>query len=520
MAVTVEDVLKIDFMAERATLVAGRSGLDNVISYVTIMEAPDFYEWVTGGEFVLTTWYAFVEHPELQVPAFTELAKRGIAAMGIKVNRFVKEIPQDIIDIANQFRLPVFAIRRETKFREIIQAISAELNDYHMNVLLDVDKHYQELSKAAVTGGEIDTMLQGLSRRRNCPCLCLNRQYELIAWHAPDNRQLPVGPISEEVRRLYSGEKQGWQHCRSDGLHIFPCVAQENPLGFLVLVDKRILSERYILMAHQLATFLTMKLLDRLETEQKLISSLLEDILFKNSLDEQELRDRLDLFGLKPQGHFRIIVIKLQAGEPDIDNAQILRHYGYAVRDILGDALLVIKPDEVVLIAASQLPDTVGAKPKWLKRLAEFVAGTKEAISVGIGPSVAEATTIKTSYGIAKRTLKASVSLGGSGLLYYGEYLAHTALLRAVDTPEQELLLDSVIRPIQEYDDKYHANLLQTMAAVIFSPDLEKSAAMMHIHINTVRYRLGKIRSITGLDFFAPRDRYILATAYLLHTFS
>ena len=156
MAVTVKDVLKIDFMAERATLVAGGAGLDNVISYVTIMEAPDFYEWVTGGEFVLTTWYAFVEHPELQVPVFTELAKRGIAAMGIKVNRFVKEVPQEIIDIANQFKLPVFAISRETKFREIIQAISAELNDYHMNVLLDVDKHYQELAKAAVTGGEID----------------------------------------------------------------------------------------------------------------------------------------------------------------------------------------------------------------------------------------------------------------------------------------------------------------------------------------------------------------------------
>jgi len=519
MAVTVKDVLKIDFMAERATLVAGGAGLDNVISYVTIMEAPDFYEWVTGGEFVLTTWYAFVEHPELQVPVFTELAKRGIAAMGIKVNRFVKEVPQEIIDIANQFKLPVFAISRETKFREIIQAISAELNDYHMNVLLDVDKHYQELAKAAVTGGEIDTMLQGLSRRRNCPCLCLNWEYDLIAWHAPDNRQLPVATISDEVRRLYSGEKQGWLHGHNDGLHIFPCVARENALGFLVLIDKRPLSERYILMAQQLATFLTLKLIDRLETEQKLITSLLEEMLFKNNLDEQELRDRLELFGLKPQGHFRIIVIKLQGGGAG-DNSQALRQYGYAVRDFIGDALLVIKPDEVVLIAANQVPDTVGAKPKWVKKLADFVAGTKDTVSVGVGPSVAEAASIKTSYGLAKRTLKASVSLGYSGVLYYAEYLAHTVLLRAIDTPEQGLLLDSVIKPIQEYDGKYHSNLLETMGAVIFSPDLENSAALMHIHINTVRYRLGKIKAITGLDFFSPRDRYILATAYLLHTFA
>ena len=53
--VTLNELLEIKDFAERVTLVNKHGNLNNQITHVTIMEGPDLHEWVTGGEFVLTT---------------------------------------------------------------------------------------------------------------------------------------------------------------------------------------------------------------------------------------------------------------------------------------------------------------------------------------------------------------------------------------------------------------------------------------------------------------------------------
>ncbi|MCD7875079.1 MAG: PucR family transcriptional regulator ligand-binding domain-containing protein [Acidaminococcaceae bacterium] len=90
--VTLNELLEIKDFAERVILVNKQGNLNNQITHVTIMEGPDLYEWITGGEFVLTTWYAFSKNPELQEIAFQKLAPR-ISAIGIKTGRFIDKIP-------------------------------------------------------------------------------------------------------------------------------------------------------------------------------------------------------------------------------------------------------------------------------------------------------------------------------------------------------------------------------------------------------------------------------------------
>ena len=41
-------------------------------------------------------------------------------------------IPQEIIDVANAYAIPLFAIKREAKFREIIQTIAAVQRGTHI----------------------------------------------------------------------------------------------------------------------------------------------------------------------------------------------------------------------------------------------------------------------------------------------------------------------------------------------------------------------------------------------------
>lgn len=309
MPVTVRKIVDLDIFKTKTRLVAGANGLDNVITYITIMESPDFYEWVNGGEFVLTTWYAYSQHPELQVPGFRRLAEK-IAAIGIKIGRHINEVPPEIITIANEYAVPVFAINRETKHREIIQAVAAELNNYQTNLLLEVNKHYLELARIALAGGDFTPMLRGLGRRMGVPCFCLNQDFRVLGSYLPEGHgRVNLPALAEQVRQVINQAPNGSLYHQIKDLHIFTCTARQQPVGYLVLVTPQKLSKKNELMANQLVTFLTLKLFDQLDTEQKILISLWDDILYKRYLSEPQLRERLSLYGLKAYHAFQVVVL-------------------------------------------------------------------------------------------------------------------------------------------------------------------------------------------------------------------
>ena len=68
--VTLSALMEIESFRNKLRLANKNANLDYQVTHVTIMEGPDLYEWVTGGEFVLTTFYAFSKNPELQDYAF------------------------------------------------------------------------------------------------------------------------------------------------------------------------------------------------------------------------------------------------------------------------------------------------------------------------------------------------------------------------------------------------------------------------------------------------------------------
>ena len=72
--VTAYELMKLKRFNSKVRLVTPTIALDlKPITHITIQEAPDLYEWVTGGEFVLTTWFAFSLEPQLEAKAVDKL---------------------------------------------------------------------------------------------------------------------------------------------------------------------------------------------------------------------------------------------------------------------------------------------------------------------------------------------------------------------------------------------------------------------------------------------------------------
>jgi DNA-binding PucR family transcriptional regulator len=89
-----------------------------------------------------------------------------------------------------------------------------------------------------------------------------------------------------------------------------------------------------------------------------------------------------------------------------------------------------------------------------------------------------------------------------------------------VSVETYERLLDSVpasvlrsfrerlLGPLAEYDARHSAELLPTLRSFLACDgSWSACASRMYVHVNTVRYRIGRIEAITGRDLSALADR-------------
>ena len=134
MSVTVRTLLE-DRYFMKCKVLAGHRGLDREIQAVALFDAPDGYMWYKGNEFVMSSGYLFQDNIELFKKVIVHLYEHNCAAFGIKVGRYLKKIPQEILDFCNQFNIPLINIPYEPAWVEIMDMVNAiAMNKYFMRV--------------------------------------------------------------------------------------------------------------------------------------------------------------------------------------------------------------------------------------------------------------------------------------------------------------------------------------------------------------------------------------------------
>lgn len=506
--ILVGDLVQIEAFKQQCKLVtAERIGLDNIITHVTIMEAPDFYEWVTGGEFVLTTWYAFSVNADIQVEAFQKLAK-NISAIGIKTGRFIDKIPQKIIEIAEQNNVAVFEVITKAKFRDIVQIIASEIQNYQTNLLVDVGEYYQSLMQLSIGSDEVLPLVAALYRRINASCFCMNGKYEVLAYKlARQGTRSEVIKYAEWIHKACDKvpEKE-LGYVQFDNIHIFRCQGRVGYLGMLVVISEMPLSERAYLMCQQTASFISLKLRDNYESRQKEIANLWSRFLsgrYKENL--QDFDAELKRHGLRAADGYTLLIL----GNKD----ECYKIAGY-ISGMVTNMLSFAYADKIILLIAGK--KYACKNTNWLNSVEESLNLSKSAELLVVAPLIKNISSILEAYTIAKDSYKFLRRYNFTGVRYSNDYILMSMLLKNIDTAEYKYLQSRIILPLQKYDDKQNADLLKTLIMAVFSNTLEAAAKNLHIHINTLRYRLNKVEELTGKNFFDVNDRYAIMIACLL----
>jgi len=188
---TIKDILEIKAL-EGIKIVAGEQGIHNEIALVNIIENPDAFDWLTPNELLLTTGYIFQDDEELQNRIIQEISKINCAGLVIKMRRYLQKTPQNMIDIANQYGLPLLELPYNYTLSKVISIINEKASGrYDLLNRKSLDMH-NTLFQVALEGGGIESISSKLAETINNPIIFLDQDWNLLHFTDLDANPVPL----------------------------------------------------------------------------------------------------------------------------------------------------------------------------------------------------------------------------------------------------------------------------------------------------------------------------------------
>ncbi|MDV9202128.1 PucR family transcriptional regulator ligand-binding domain-containing protein, partial [Streptomyces sp. Wh19] len=153
----------VQHSALKLTVRAGADRLDAPVRWAHASELTDPVPYMEGGEFLLVTATNLdAENPEAMRRYVRRLAGAGVVGLGFAVGVNYDELPQALIDAAEEAKLPLLEVPRRTPFIAIAKAVSSAIAEEQYRAVTAGFEVQRELTRAALAGdgpGELLTRL-------------------------------------------------------------------------------------------------------------------------------------------------------------------------------------------------------------------------------------------------------------------------------------------------------------------------------------------------------------------------
>jgi carbohydrate diacid regulator len=249
---------------------------------------------------------------------------------------------------------------------------------------------------------------------------------------------------------------------------------------------------------------------EKREWEQRGLESFFYEWIYTNRID-QEFIDRGHILGVDLTIPYLCLLFQvdqaLTAEEYKEVQTKISTWFDSKFTACKNDFLLRWGHGRFVLFKDTQHTKSVEILKQELEALRlDFLTNYKISISIGGGKSIES---VQKSYKEAGKALK--VAQKRNRVVCYDDLLLDI-VLEEVTEETREVFLDRVISSIRN-----DAELLITLKSFFsHNHSLKKTADSLHIHINTLHYRLKQIRELTGID---PKCAEGIAMFYLALSF-
>lgn len=391
-------------------------------------------------------------------------------------------------------------------------AAEAAAANSRLQETLDALQHslqvHARLTQAAASGEGREGIARAVHEVTGYPVAIEDRYGNLRAWAGPNRPDpYPKDPAARRELLLRRALRAG-RPIREGGRLIAVTQPQQDVLGVLVLVDPaRSAGKRQLMALEHGMTVLAMELArlrSLAESELRVRRDLVEELLAGTD-DDSALR-RAQALGYDLERPHRVVVIEGRGQERDEE--AFLHAVRRAARDEPVGTLLVRRGRQVVVLA-----DAEADWEHFRRSILHELGGGR--CRLGVGDRCATIADFPQSLHQAEVALRVQAAASwGDRATCYVDLGVYQLLAEIQDPGAAERFARRWLKDLLAYDEKRNADLVLTLGRYLeCGGNYDDTSAALFIHRSTLKYRLQRIREITGYDLKDPDTRFNLQFA-------
>ncbi|MFE5394404.1 PucR family transcriptional regulator [Streptomyces sp. NPDC056568] len=539
-------------------LLGGEDELDRSVRGVMTTDLRDPSRYLSGGELVLTglAWRRDAADSE---PFVRLLVQSGVAALAAGEAE-LGSVPEDLLAACVRHRLPLFAVNESVAFATITEHVVRQVSGERAGDLAAVVDRHRRMMTSGPAGGGPDVVLDLLGTDLDLRAWVLSPTGRPVAGPKDAGPALPAEVCAKLAAEHLAATRAGRRapHRVSLGpttYSLFPVRAaghrtpgaarvpqaardvRETVLSDWLLVveaDAGDWAEERLDLLHGVTQLIAVER-DRRDAARTVRRRLAQEVLelVQTGAAPAEIAARLRvaapvlLPGLGAAPHWQVVVARVEwenDGSATGPVAQTL------LEEILVDPLAT-GPEHSDRIAVAHTGDEAIALVPLPAVSAEhdgsetgiladvLLEAVREPLSagldgdgrvtLGVSAAVHSAEGLRGALEEARHARRVAAARPGRVCAAgHQELASHVLLLPFVPDDVRRAFTARLLDPLRDYDRRHRAELIPTLEAFLASDgSWTRCATRLHLHVNTLRYRVGRIEQLTGRDLSRLEDK-------------
>ncbi|MGW6903612.1 PucR family transcriptional regulator [Streptomyces sp. NPDC054940] len=532
-------------------LLGGEDELDRTVRGVMTTDLRDPSRYLSGGELVLTglAWRRDAADSD---PFVHLLVQNGVVALAAGEAE-LGDVPDDLVLACARHRLPLFAVHESVAFATITEHVVRQVSGERAGDLAAVVDRHRRMMTSGPAGGGPDVVLDLLGSDLDLRALVLSPTGRLIAGSKVAGPALPADVCARLAAEHLSAARTGRRGPHrltlgSTTYSLFPIRSSGRSPQASRDVRETVLSD-WLLAVEADAGDWPEERLDLLQGVTQLIAverdrrdaartvrrRLAQEVLelVQTGAAPAEIAARLRvaapvlLPGLGAAPHWQVVVARVEWEGAETEAGPIAQSL---LEEILVDPLATgTEPSDRIAVAHSgdeaialvPLPavstEHDGSEAGILAdALLDSIRDPLSAgldddgrVTLGVSAAVHSAEGLRGALEEARHARRvAAARTGRVCAAGHQELASHVLLLPFVPDDVRRAFTARLLDPLRDYDQRHRAELIPTLEAFLeCDGSWTRCATRLHLHVNTLRYRVGRIEQLTSRDLSRLEDK-------------
>lgn len=538
---TIEQLLNFDNLSG-IRLVAGNKRISNIITGTNIVDNPDVFDWLSAGEFVLSTGYIFKDNLEMQLRLVREMAEINCAGFGMKVNRYLNEIPGAMLAEADRLGLPMLEVPFQYSLSQVCRAIEGEIEKQSDVSLKKYIKIYNTITRYTFQSGNLEGMAQLICTLIQNPLIIVDNGWQLLAYAEHQDNQAPLAeylnlqkdePVfstdfldeipdnmhqhSKSIKRKYPGLDV---ICR-----VMSVTADGVGYGFLIVWENvhKMTAPDYVALEMAAASIALelIKVKQIHEIKHHLRYDFFDDLLAGKIESVKAVNSLAEIHYMDARKVYICAVIKINVYNDIVNNPiKSMEKYLYLKKKMidlikkisykmLRNIVSIHRGNLIILFIRAKENETDHISQdtrECIQNIYAEIHNLCDSIEIGVGNPCLNLLQMRKSYLNALEAIRISERIENESSVTFYEDIFIYHLLDSFQ-PRQKLteFANHMLGKLVQYDQENKSELVLTLEKYFsHGGNVTLIAKKNYLHRNTLIYRIEKIKSILGTDLKHP----------------